>query len=284
MLNGYEGIEKPRSGEIENREPQVDLAARLAGGREVDAFVTSIGGNDVGFADLITHCVLTEPCFLPSPAEKLSDADIDAFCDAFQEGNEAIGKVLVPKCQEWLRKGRDQFSDAEGEFFKMLEELPGRYALVQERIQKFWPGLPADRMFLTQYPMVTRDHNDELCGFEQDPQKNLPFVTTGEILWAEQVVGRSLNRAIDDQEDALGWTVVKGIDEAFRRHGYCSDTGWLVRIRESLRKQLGATGIAHPTGVGQEAYAEKIGAALRKAFYPQGGDKVLGPSRVDGRQ
>jgi hypothetical protein len=76
---------------------------------------------------------------------------------------------------------------------------------------------------------------------------------------------------------------VKGIDEAFRQHGYCSDSGWLVRIRESLRKQLGATGIAHPNEAGQGAYAEKISAALRKAFYPQSNGSALGPSRMDGR-
>lgn len=282
LLEDGDGLEQPRSGDIKPP-PQVERAAYLAGGREVDAFVTSIGGNDVGFAKLIQHCVLREPCYLPNP-ERLSDAEIDVFCGAFQEGQEALGAVLVPNCQDWMRDGRDLFKDAEGDFFNKLDDLPGLYAQVQERIQEFWPGLPADRMFLTQYPMVTRDHKDALCGFEQDPRTNMPFVTTGEILWAEQVVAASLNRTIEDQEAALGWTVVKGIDEAFRLHGYCSDSGWLVRIRESLRKQLGPTGIAHPNDVGHRAYAVKIGAALRKAFYPQSKGSVLGPSRVDGHR
>jgi hypothetical protein len=283
IVGEYEGIEKPREGTGGNRPAQVDTAAALSTNREVDAFVMSIGGNDIGFSHTIMECVTTEPCFATTE-QTLSDQEIDNLCDSYTVGPAPIAAVSAQICKATLKKAAHSFvgSNAQEEFFKKLASLPKLYAEVENRLRQLWPSLASNRMFLTQYPMVTRDHNNEVCGAYQDPSKNLPGISGPEYLWAEQVVATLLNQTIADQEQVLGWNVVKGIDEAFRLHGYCSDDSWIVRIKESFVTQVGMSGTAHPTARGQMAYAEKIGAALRKAFYPQSTSTELGPSRVAG--
>lgn len=282
LLGAYAGIEEADG--ISKRPAQINFAAALTKGREVDAFVTSIGGNDVGFADLITACIVNEPCFVS--ASQITDAEIVAMCESLDAGAGAIGAARVAVCKASLTAVRNQSAgeSVDDVFRSNLVALPKLYASVQTRIQKFWPGLPADRMFLTQYPMISRDENNEICGFYDDPARNLPGLTGPEYTWAEQVAGHLLNKTIGDQEAALGWTVVKGIDEAFRRHGYCSDDTWLIHLKESFMKQVSHTGVVHPNAAGHRAYADKVGAALRRAFYPSSTESTLGAPRLDGRR
>lgn len=143
--------------------------------------------------------------------------------------------------------------------------------------------MPADRMFLTQYPIVTRDQDVMLCGQSGDPARELPGVTPSEYAWAESAAGQRLNDVIAAQQAALGWTPVDGIDAAFRGHGYCSTDTWMVRIQDSFMTQATYWGIAHPTTPGQSAYATRIADALRRAFYPESTPTTLGPARADGR-
>jgi hypothetical protein len=284
IVGDYGGIEAPRPGSgASMRRAQIDEAAQLAGGREVDAFVMSIGGNDIGFADTITNCITTEPCFAPT-AQVMSALDIEQLCKSIVPGQGPLGAVAAGICQQSLENAAKRFvgSDAHTAFLAALEKLPGKYSQVETRLRQHWPTLPRERMFLTQYPMVTRDSRNEICGSYADPANNLPGISGPEQLWAEQVAGGMLNATIEDQEAALGWTVVKGIDEAFRLHGYCSENSWIVRIGESLAQQVGMSGTAHPNLNGHVAYSEKISASLKKAFYPQSVGQVLGPARVAG--
>jgi hypothetical protein len=285
IVGEYEGIEPPRPwGGNGKRPAQIDEAASLAAGREVDAFVMSVGGNDIGFGDTITNCITTEPCFATN-AQVMSDDDIARLCDSIVPGERLLGRVAGDLCRASLKKAAEKFvgSDAHTTFMANLAKLPEKYAQVEARLRTHWPLLPQNRMFLTQYPMVTRDSHNEVCGAYADPANNLPGLSAPEQLWAEQVAGALLNATIEGQELALGWSVVKGIDEAFRLHGYCSDKSWIVRIGESLRQQVGMTGTAHPNPMGHAAYAEQISASLRKAFYPQSTSGVLGPARVAAR-
>jgi hypothetical protein len=281
IVGEYEGIEKPRQGTGGNRPAQIEAAVALSSGREVDAFVMSIGGNDIGFSHTIMECVTKEPCFAPTE-QVLSDQEIDSVCDSYAQGPKPVAAVSAVICKAALKKAAHAIvgSNAQEEFFKKLASLPKLYGQVETKLREHWPGLPSNRMFLTQYPMVTRDHNNDVCAAYQDPEKNLPGISGAEYLWAEQVVATLLNQTIADQEQALGWNVVKGIDEAFRLHGYCSDDSWIVRIKESFATQVGMSGTAHPTARGQMAYAEQIAGALRKAFYPQSSAAGWGPSRV----
>ncbi len=65
LLEGYRGIRPTRKEEKDKAllDAQVDEFKETVGDREVDAVLISIGGNDVGFADIITRCMFAEKCY-----------------------------------------------------------------------------------------------------------------------------------------------------------------------------------------------------------------------------
>lgn len=284
---------------LRDLKPQLIAAAELSTGREVDAFVTSIGGNDVHFADIITQCITTEPCFTSVEIEAAPTEQIAAVCDPFNlRSILPAGFTPFGACEAFLHK---QFSVSVGStnaadlFEKGLNgdpagaseaermSLPAKYGKVDQEIRRMWPDFTPDRMFITPYPMVTRDQDGNICGLDQSPAKTLPGISPAEFLWAEQVVTRRLNDTIAQQGATLGWTVVEGIEQSFRLHGYCSANAWMVRIGESFTQQMDHMGTAHPNEAGHRAYAEKIRAALLDAFYPASTPASLGPARIDRR-
>ena len=135
-------------------------------------------------------------------------------------------------------------------------------------------------MFITPYPTVTRDQDGNSCGQSADPARELPGITAVEYLWAENVVLRRLNDTIAQQSATLGWTVVNGIEESFRLHGYCSSNPWMVRLGESFSRQMDQMGTAHPNVAGHESYRDKIFTALKSAFYPEHTATSLGRARM----
>ena len=161
--------------------------------------------------------------------------------------------------------------------------LVQKYAELDRRLRADFTEFTPDRMFIMPYPNVTRDKNGNSCGTSLDPSRELPGITPGEYLWAENVVLRRLNDTIAAQAGTLGWTLVEGIEEAFRLHGYCSTDTWMVRIGESFGRQMDHMGTAHPNVKGHEAYRDKILTALVDAFYPAHTATALGPARVDRR-
>ncbi|HSH22122.1 MAG TPA: thrombospondin type 3 repeat-containing protein, partial [Candidatus Caenarcaniphilales bacterium] len=60
IIGGYAGIEP--GGETENLDPQLDQVFAAVKDRKIDDFLISIGGNDIGFADLLTACLVEEKC------------------------------------------------------------------------------------------------------------------------------------------------------------------------------------------------------------------------------
>jgi hypothetical protein len=278
--------------------PQLEAAKELSEGREVDAFVTSIGGNDIKFAPIIEKCITTEPCFASVTVQAVPDDVIAEMCDPYQL------RSLIPSgvtpfgvCEAWVREklttdvvedGTDLFEkgingDPDGETDAARWSLVRKYAELDSRLRAGWSDYTPDRMFVTPYPNVTRDQNGNTCGQSGEPTRELSGLSPAEYLWAENVVLRRLNDTIATQAATLGWTVVAGIEEAFRTHGYCSTQPWMVRIGESFATQMDHMGTAHPNEKGHEAYRDKIFAALRDAFYPGSTATALAPARVDRR-
>lgn len=279
--------------------PQLTAAKELSDGRDVDAFVTSIGGNDIKFADIIMQCVQAEPCFASVTAQPVADEQIAQMCDPFNLRS-VIPSGITPfaACEAFYREKLTVeigSTDAAELFEKGINGDPAgatdaerwslvrKYAELDARLRADFTGFTPDRMFITPYPNVTRDKSGNSCGASVDPKKELLGVSPAEYLWAESVVLRRLNDTIEAQAATLGWTVVAGIEEAFGPHGYCSTEPWMVRIGESFGRQMDYMGTAHPNIKGHQAYRDKIYPALLDAFYPERTATSLGPARVDRR-
>lgn len=279
--------------------PQLTAAKELSDTREVDAFLTSIGGNDIKFAKIIEQCATTEPCFASVTKQTIPDDQIARMCDPFNLRS-VLPSGITPfgACEAWMREKLTVeigSTDAAGLFEKGINGDPDstdaaeklslvqKYADLDRRLRESWPDFTPDRMFIMPYPNVTRDKAGNSCGFSVDPATELPGISPAEYLWAENVVLRRLNDTIEAQAATLGWTFVEGIEESFLLHGYCSSDSWMVRIGESFSRQMDHMGTAHPNVKGHEAYRDKILAALRDAFYPAHTATELGPARADRR-
>jgi hypothetical protein len=282
LLGAMDGVD-PKPSTVPDREAQITVAKRMSGDREVDALVTSIGGNDIGFAKIMEACMVMENCYAPvGGTNVMPDLLITDVCSEMRQQLPAVpglGPVALFGCEEWLRQVRDERLTGGLPTYvnDKLAAMPGLYSAVRTEIRAQWPGFVDNRVFLTEYPRITRDEYGNLCDATTDALRNLPGVTAAEYEWAELQVGDRLNSAIANTS-ALGWTPVTGMADASRLHGYCSDSTWSVRLDQSFLTQATHRGVAHPNLIGHIEYGTRIATALRQNFYPGG------VARVDGRQ
>jgi hypothetical protein len=281
LLGPYAGVENPTPQDIP---PQIDQAAALTAGREIDALVISIGGNDVKFSSIIKSCIKEEPCyeppFAPDPA---SQQIVNAICSPLTGGPALIASQL----QHPFNRCTDFFSslptgDASQFFEGGIAELPGLYAKLQAAIRDELSTLPAGRVYLTEYPDATHDDAANLCGYDPraplaEQLANLPGVTLPETLWANTVVEGGLRDAMRTAAAVSDWHFVDGIFDAFATHGYCADQHWLVRLTETFGIQGNVDGAVHPNADGHAVYRDRIASSLTRDLYVGG---TVGSPRV----
>jgi PKD repeat protein len=281
LIGPYAGVENPTPQDIP---PQIDQAAALTAGRQIDALVISIGGNDVKFSSIIKSCIKEEPCyeppFAPDPA---SQQIVDAFCSPLSGGP----ALIAPDLQHPFNRCTDFFNSLPtghaSEFFEGgISELPGLYEKLESAIREELPNLPAGRVYLTEYPDATHDDAGNLCAY--DPHAplagqlaNLPGVTQPEMEWANTVVESGLRQAMRTAAAVNGWNFVDGIFDAFATHGYCANEHWLVRLTETFGVQGNVDGAVHPNVYGHTVYRDRIASFLTRDFYVDGD---LGSPRV----
>lgn len=254
MVGPYGGI-NPKAGPALGA--QVFQMQRLAGRREIDAVIVSIGVNDLEFGAMVEHCILFPSCF-DRGYPKLTSSD-----------------TLDESMQEKFRR------------------LPGLYDQLAGAFKR--AGVPAPRVYLTQYFDSTRDANGNFCNplirVEASSLATVaavvphPFVRRlllaasnvvldfdqAEARWAHDKVLARLNRQVRSAASKHGWGLISGADAAFRNHGYCSGDGsWIVGLFESFERQHDHNGTLHANPLGHSQQAKLAIPVLRKGLYPGG--------------
>jgi hypothetical protein len=244
---GYTGISFDRS--ANKIESQLVDAAIKTEGREVDALLISIGGNDIGFATIIESCVLSEPCHLDLPPstefnEELRAA-IEGNCRPVNLINEWTGLSLPAanwfpfsdKClatydllDSGFYSGCDTDKDGEKDdpcsagvakttFSTNILDLPGLMDDLNDTILAELPGLNPSRVYITEYPNPTGDDNGDYCGWDpsQEPTgeglKSIPGVTQPEIVWADIEVATALRNGTEAAAATHGWNFISATGE-----------------------------------------------------------------------
>lgn len=247
-------------GTFKGQPTQIEDAFVRTSGNQIDAVVLSVGGNDIGFADVIMKCLVP---FNNCPLRSVDNPD-------------GAGEVNLHEATQ-MRLGK---------LYERYERVAACLTLRATECELGTVlnlGVSPEKVFHTEYPDLTRNDGGSYCasisgGFSRQ-----------ELAWADQVVangeagstflfdGRLRTRELKVSEIGLsprilsgdvlfGWSPVDGINEVSSNHGYCADNHWVVRIPESLLGQGDATGSFHPNNKGQKAYgkliAEKLEAAL----------------------
>jgi hypothetical protein len=215
----------------------VDPAAR----RYPDLVVTSIGGNDAGFADVVLECLY--PSWIPIP---------------------------IPVFPYFVPYDIDECNEdgaAKTEIFeKGVLKLPDLYREMNEAITGQHESLPAlchptrgCEFMITEYPDGATDEDGETCEY-------LGFVEE-EFQWVIDEMVPTLNGTLSNMAQELGWVYVDGIRANFDRHGICAEDDYFRDIAESFEIQKDKNGSFHPNTEGHYfGYAPEITESARYAL------------------
>jgi hypothetical protein len=158
LLGPYVGIE-PKLGKP--LESQVAMLRELAGTREIDAVVISIGVNDLRFGGLVLHCLTHPKC----PNEPFDP-----------EGN--APRLML---KQWMGK--------------RLRELPLRFADLAAALKR--AGVRKERVYLTEYFDSTRDDDEKTCDPLIEFAGSVDLFTRAEAQWAYASVLVPLNEEVE---------------------------------------------------------------------------------------
>lgn len=220
---------------------QLDRVDELTPPAEIAALMISVGGNDLGFSNIVEFCITKEPC----------------------QQSRAYGPA-----REWAREHGVEPPTLDEFVTERLRELRTDY-------EKVDGGIPAEidrsRVIIVEYFDPTRSDKGTYCALFRLHPETLPDegrVSPKESEWAHDRVLLRLNQAIADAVSAYHWTLVDRVANAFDGHGGCTAKGqrWVLTLPDSLKAQFGHRGTLHPNEAGHRATAELIRPKLAEAL------------------
>ncbi|MEQ1830953.1 MAG: hypothetical protein ABL921_33715, partial [Pirellula sp.] len=224
--------------------PQMEQLAEIVGSRKIDTMTISLGGNDIGFANVIAGVLFLDPNDPDQNGPRYLDAR-DALGKAVLEGqttnteegnwNEFV-KLLFPTVYQLpiigneIRKGFDRSTAG-------LNNLQSEYQRLDGLIDNLAGGIPR-QVLITQYPDPfsqwvngTLKLGDKILddlfplsgwigtkleGLFQSPLE----VSADEMLWVREKVIQPLNQQIAIAAQSRNWTVIDGVTKAWEGHGF----------------------------------------------------------------
>jgi lysophospholipase L1-like esterase len=235
LTGGYKGAKRRLLQRPRLLPAQLDELRAIAANREVDAVLLSVGGNDIGFSDIVK------------------------FCGAHSRCRE---RPIDPKKLELPSGPKLPLDEAAP---KSLAQLPGLFDSVDRNLPD---SLPNDRLYLMEYLDSTHATNGDLCPSIDIPPQG---IDRKELSWAYDDLIVPLNGRLRAAADDHHWRFVSGVADGYRRHGYCADDGWVRKLPESLAQQgIDPKGTLHPNERGHRFTAARIDELLEPALLPSG--------------
>jgi hypothetical protein len=219
--------------------------------RPIDALLISIGGNDIGFGDLVRYSIQHGNAFDLAGFRRQREAEQSRLSERYAELARAItehvANVQKPKPAVLITSYPDPTFAA---------PRPGR--------EDHRCGVRLDVMWGRQRSVSS--HMLDLFFYG---------ISENEVGDVRRLVIGPLCTAIGNAAEKSGWTLVDAHVDAFRNHGYCNKWGaadtapWLNTHDDALMRQgqlaksydsgsAFSTGVLHPNILGQTAYAEAI--------------------------
>lgn len=113
--------------------PQVDKLKDILNGRQIDALLISIGGNDIGFANLVAKCILDLNCSTSNSAQGILSAGLNSLQSRYQALSEKINglppvkRIFITEYPDLARNQNGQFCN-NSPLFDLLGFLSRREA------------------------------------------------------------------------------------------------------------------------------------------------------------
>jgi GDSL-like Lipase/Acylhydrolase family len=204
----YQGIYPEASPLKPQIEQVIDRLSDPGPKRKVDAVIVSAGVNDLAFGPLMAYCVASVAYAPNTPCEGLSTTPV----------LDAGGRVA-----DW-KEAASGPTLADG-LATLQAQLPGRYPALASALGSL--GVPAKKVFITQYPDFTNGDDGKSCG----PTGVAAFSTS---TWTFLGLNAALlNRTIATAAKQNGWTLAPVNAGAFATRGYCSSKSLFAGIVET---------------------------------------------------
>ena len=187
--------------------------------RPIDYLLLSTGGNDVGFAPLVAFVVLPKSVIRFLEKKGVSEQTI-------------IENNKQHKFEEWLLTGTAANQGC-GNYRQLQKALfggvrcPTQPQVERISVRDCRPDEVCRRIILTPYPDVFRKETDEFCDGNRE-EFDRPFAQDDtrahriDLLIKNVFDQLSAVQKHDIVKNELGWTLVDGNFEAYRRHGFCA--------------------------------------------------------------
>ena len=242
------------SPEVYNSFSQVDAAEEWLNSEtsveRIDVVLLSIGGNDVGFADIVSNGL--KPFLPPPPAFPNGVMTNDQLSNLVRNGEYPDG---ITRRAVGLRQ--------------LSEHLTRAVAEIKERLNPKW-------IVIVGYPDGVRNAQGIVCNKWNDDfyvgtdmmQCVVPYsipigasakeVTDDENGWGLLNVLFPLNDTLERVAWANSEVVFVDTENALLSHPYCDSHRWINSLEDSFNKQGDVNGAMHPNREGHEAVAHRI--------------------------
>ncbi|HEY6229671.1 MAG TPA: GDSL-type esterase/lipase family protein [Pyrinomonadaceae bacterium] len=153
-----------------------------------------------------------------------------------------------------------------------LASLPGRFALMSQRLSNPTNPTTVANVFITEYPDIVRAETRNFCDHSPHFPDLLNGISAAESEWALNKILLPLNDAVSVAAGLSGWNFVTGIADKFAgassdhiAHGFCADDQrWARTFNDSFKVQGDPKGTVHPNAAGHAWYAQRLAAALKE--------------------
>lgn len=196
---------------------QLEELERVLGGRSIDVLFLQVGGNDIGFSQLIRELVDADPLLDPICYDTMIANAWASVRDGRWDRDASLGYdppfAIVCRSSGGMRTSRPG-----------LDGLDREFDTLAARLAEFDIG----RVLIVEYPDPTGSQVDggvceEIVG-DTTPPLGFHEVDEQEQQWGRELVLAPLNASIASAATRHGWTLVGGVSEAFLAgHGYCAD-------------------------------------------------------------
>lgn len=222
---------------------QLDDLAAVLGDRTIDVLLIQIGGNDVGFSQVIRQLVEADPFTDPICYDRMVENVWASVRDGRWDRDVSLG--YDPPVSIVCRSSGGISRTRPG-----LDGLAAEFDLLASALARFEPA----RTFLIEYPdpsgsKDTGETCEEIVG-DTTPPLGFHEVDEREQQWARDRVLAPLNAELAFAAARHGWSYVGGVADAFLAgHGYCApwpDYGYPESYRNT--PSLFRDRLDHPSG------------------------------------
>jgi hypothetical protein len=227
---------------------QVDELKRTANGRQIDALMINVGGNDAGFAGVLLDLVKGDSVFSISLSRALLSL--------------AIGIPLLGPGDD--AQARADMKDRLAALLAPGGQIETDYELLKGEVDQLVPP-GTGQVYITGYPYwLFESKKGGQYVFEADGVFTGPDLdVTGADYRVIEKSGSDLNALIERKAGEFGWIYVPPSEE-FRGRGYAASNSMWRGATDSCNTQGDFEGTMHPTDEGHAAWGLQYAAALRK--------------------